>query len=185
MNLLGGNGFMNKRANLYLNIFELLAFLIMICSMEAYLYYNNLFIIFKILLFLIPFTSGLIFLSIELFLFLLLKKSFKGFYLIYLLIDLGVCVYLTIQVPFSGFVLFLLFCTLKNVLRIVLVNEIYFPKEFNRYCKMFGITIRDFKKSKSTRKKKEVLEIPLEKGKKVKTSKKKTTKKSVQSEATI
>ncbi len=178
---------MNKRANLYLNIFELLSLVIMVCFMEAYLYFRNIFILLKGGLFLIVIISSMIFISIELFLFLLLNKKGKAFYILYMLIDLIVSVYLTIKIPYAGFVILLLFATIKNALRIALVNELYMPKEFDRYCKMFGITIRDFKKTKKRVKKKEVIEIPKEVVEKptTKTKKKTTKKKATQKEATI
>ena len=100
-----------------------------------------------------------------------------------MLIDLSIIVFSTIKIPYSGFVLVLLFGTVKNALRIVLIKELYMPKEFDRYCKMFGITINDFKKTRKRVHKKEIIEIPKEKT--VSTKKKSTSKKRTQKEATI
>ena len=93
------------------------------------------------------------------------------------------CVYFTLKIPFSGFVLFLLFSAIKNILRVVLVNIIYQPKEFDRYCKMFGVTVRDFKKTSKKQRKNQLIEIPIEKEKTSK--KKKENKKKVEREAAI
>ena len=80
----------------------------------------------------------------------------------------------------------LLFSTIKNILRVVLVQVIYIPKEFDRYCKMFDIKVRDFKKTRKRTTKREVIEIPVEKEEKVKPTKKRTTsKKKAEREATI
>lgn len=177
---------MNKRANLYLNIYELLSFVFMVCFMESYLYFNQLLPIYRTLLLIVSMISGILFISMELFLFLLLNKKSKAVYILYLLIDLGLAVYLTIKIPFAGFVVFLLFSTIKNILRVLLVKVIYIPKEFDRYCKMFGIKVRDFKKTRRRVKKAQIIEIPVEKEEKVKTpKKKKTSKKKVEQEATI
>ena len=178
--------FMNKRANLYLNIFELLSFLIMICLTELYLYFNTLPGVIKLIILFISAISAFLFISIELFLFLLLNKKSKAIYILYLFLDLGISIYFTIKIPYAYFVLFLLFSTIKNIFRVVLVETIYIPKEFNRYCKMFGITISDFKEIKKKRKKKQLIVIPVEKEEKQKSSKKKKeTKENKESEATL
>ena len=100
---------MNKRANLYLNILELFSFLLMVCTMQSYLYFTKLPWIGKSLLFSMVMISGILFISIELFLFLLLNKKSKAIYIIYLLIDLFLSIYLTAKTPFACFVIFLLF----------------------------------------------------------------------------
>ena len=154
--------------------------------MESYLYFHNISGIIRNIFLLIAIISGILFISIELFLFILLKTKSKLFYIGYIILDLGISVFLTTKNPYSGFLLVLLFSTIKNVLRIVLVEELYMPKEFDRYCKMYGITVRDFKKERKVTKKKEVVVIPAEPVKKQAATKKKTTtKKRTQKEATI
>lgn len=76
----------------------------------------------------------------------------------------------------------------KDIIRVLLVDKIFIPKEFNRYCKMFNLKIKDFPKKKEKMKQKErseVIKIPQEDIIDKKTSKKKTSKKSPKQEATI
>ena len=177
---------MNKRANLYLNIFELLSFLISVCFMESYLYFHNLPLFVKSIIFLVSVLSGILFITIELFLFILLNNKSKVAYCFYMLIDLGLSVFLTIKIPYAGFYIFLLFSTIKNILRVVLVDVLYIPKEFNRYCKMFHITVSDFKKTKTKKKVKAVIEIPSQSITKEAPAKKKSvSKKKAHQEATV
>ena len=176
---------MNKRANLYLNIFEMLSFVLTACFMESFLYFHASPFYIKYTLLLFTIISGIVFISVEIFLFLLLKNISKAIYIVYVLIDLAVTAFLTIQIPFSGFAILLLFSVIKNALRIVLVKEIYLPKEFNRYCKMFGITVSDFKKTRKRTKKETRIKITATEKTKKTTKKKTTTKKKVQEEATI
>jgi len=126
---------------------------------------------------------GSIFIAIELFLFLLMTKKSRMFYILYMLLDLAITVFFTIQIPKSSFVIFLLFSTIKDVLRVVLVKELYMPREFKRYCKMFNITINDFKKTRKVKKKK-ALVISF-KGVKTTPTKKKSTSKKKEREATV
>ena len=158
---------MNKRANLYLNMGEFLFFGISFIGMSSYLQLTNLSFLIKTSIFMISSIAGLLFIAIELFLFLLMKKQEKVFYLIFLLLDILVGILVNNYYPFMGFIVFLAFCLIKDILRIVLVNKIYIPKEFDYYCKLYGIKIKDFKKKRKVvprvHKKKEYIEIPVEK----------------------
>ena len=49
-------------------------------------------------------------------------------------------------IPFSGFIAYMFFLLVKDVLRVLLVERIYIPKEFDYYCNMFHIKIKDFPK---------------------------------------
>ncbi len=159
---------MNKRANLYLNIYELIAFLLALTCIGLSITLKELpyeipFILKSSSLFIGTFF-GILFLLIEIILFLLMKARFKVIYIIYILLDIGIGVFINSKYSFYGIIVFFLFSILKNIIRIRFVNNIYVPKRFQNYCKIFNITIDDFKKKKE---KKE--EIP-EKSIKIKVS---------------
>ena len=161
---------MNKKANLYLNILEFIFFGIALLSMGAYL---NTFMIlgfFKYLLFLCAAVSGLLFIGIELFLWMIMNTKSKLLDIAYFLIEIICAVYATTIIPYSGFIVFLCFNFFRDFLRITLVERIYIPKEFDYYCKMFGIKIKDFPKKKKPIKSvpaKEILVETIEKKSKV------------------
>ena len=156
---------MNKKANLFLNIGEFVFLILALVFMNLYLSNTNLSFIVRNLYFLLSAITGLLFISIECFLFLLMKTKTKVIYGVFLMLDIAIAVFLNLKFPFSCPLVFLIFCILKNVVRIVLVDKIYIPREFNYYCRMFGIKVKDFKKKKVVKKvtkKKEVIEIPVE-----------------------
>ena len=84
----------------------------------------------------------------------------KLIYILYIVIELGVALFVNTKIPFSFFILFVLFKLLKDILRIVFVNKIYKPKVFDKYCKIVGIKISDFKK-KPTKKKVKLVDDQL------------------------
>ena len=143
---------MNKRANLYLNILEFLFLGLSLVFMNLYLSYTHINFYFRNSFFLMAAITGLIFISIECFLFLLMKTKIKIAYIGLLLVDILLAVVFNLLFPFSCPLVFLLFCLMKNFFRILLVNKIYIPREFNYYCRMFGITIKYFKKKKVVKK---------------------------------
>ena len=102
--------------------------------------------IFRYTLFVIGSLSGFVFIAMEVLLFLVMNIKSKLIYILYLVIELGVALFVNTKIPFSFFILFVLFKLLKDILRIVFVNKIYKPKVFDKYCKIVGIKISDFKK---------------------------------------
>ena len=179
---------MNKRANLYLNIYEFLSFLLALTCIGLSLTLKELpyqipFILKSSSLFLGT-LFGAILVLIEVLLFLLMKKKFKVFYLLFLMSNILLGILITKKFAFYGIFVFFLFALLKNILRIKLVEKIYIPKKFNEYCKIFNIKIPDFKKKKEV--KEEILEKPITikvekkklEEKKSKSEKKSSTKKS-------
>ena len=165
---------MNKKANLYLNILSFISFtlsLIIIAfslRLETITYHTP--YIIRVLTTLLGFVFGLTFISIETFLFLLIKNKNKVMYIGYMLVELIIAVLLSIKIPYTFFIVFIVLNIIRNTLRITLVDKLYIPKEFNRYCKMFNIKIKDFPKKKVSTIKKKTINIPV-------TTKTKTTKK--------
>lgn len=116
--------------------------------------------IFRYTLFVIGSLSGFVFIAMEVLLFLVMNIKSKLIYILYLVTELGVALFVNTKIPFSFFILFVLFKLLKDILRIVFVNKIYKPKVFDKYCKIVGIKISDFKK-KPTKKKVKLVDDQL------------------------
>ena len=148
---------LNKRANVYLNSFEFLFFIGAIIGVGAYLNATMLMPILRTGILLLGMASGLCFIGIELFLWILMNRNSKILDITYLLVEVICCVYATIKIPFAGIYVLVGFSLLKDALRISFVNKLYIPKEFDYYCKMFNIKVKDFPK-KSVSKKQRVPE---------------------------
>lgn len=144
---------MNKRANIYLNIYGMVAFLLSLSCLGLSLTMTQMTYhlpgIMRGTSIIIGMIFGLIYIAIELFLFILLNGKFKGIELVYIMLEVIGIIYCNNWISFSGFLVLLVCKIIKDILRITLVDVIYQPKEFNRYCKMFHIKIRDFKKQKT------------------------------------
>ena len=178
---------MNKRANLYLNIYEFISVLLAITCIGLSITLKELpyqipFILKSLSLFLGSFF-GILFILIEIFLFLLMKNKYKVFYILFMLIDVLLALLITKKFSFYGILVFPSFSIIKNILRIKLVNNIYIPKSFDKYCKIFNIKIDDFKKKKVIKEvlPKETIKIKVDekemKEKKTVTKKKTSTRK--------
>ena len=176
---------MNKRANLYMNIGEFLFLALAILFMNFYLTYTNINFFFRNSFFLFGAVMGLTFIAIECFLFILMNMKTRIAYSAFLLVDVILAVYINLIIPFSCPIVLLTLCLLKNVLRIILVDKLYIPREFNYYCRLLGFKVKDFKKKKvikKVEKKKEIIEIPVE-AKEKKTKRGRKTTKSVEETA--
>ena len=166
---MGGVG-MNKRANIYLNSISFIFLLLAISFMGLFITENDLSydipIFLKSSFFLIGAVYGIIFLSIECFLFLLLENKFKIISISYTFIGITGAILLNSLFPFLGFILIPCIILLKEIARVYFVKIIYIPKEFDYYCKMFGIKIKDFPKKRKavskTKKETEKIPVPLE-----------------------
>ena len=142
---------MNKRLNKILNIIELLTLVVscIIITISSLLHLYGISInILNYLNITLGLISEIVIISIELMLFILLKRKYKMYYLTYLFIDLVLFIILTKLIPFGGIISILPFCTVKAVYRILNVKVIYEKKYINRYCKLFNIKL-----SKETKKK--------------------------------
>lgn len=170
---------MNKKANLYLNIFGFISFVLTLLiitfslRLETLSYHTP--YITRMLVTLIGFIFGIIFISIESFLFILMKNRYRLIEIGYILIEIVLAVLISAKIPFSFFIILPILNVGRNLLRISLVDKLYIPKEFNRYCKMFGIKIKDFPKKKATTIRKKVIDIPVNDTYNKKTTTKKKT----------
>ena len=141
---------MNKRANVYMNFYDFIFFILSFTCIILFILLGQMNIhipgIFRYTLFVIGSLSGFVFIAMEVILFLVMNNKTKLIYLLYLGTELGLALFINSKIPFSFFIVFVLFKLLKDILRVVFVNKIYRPKAFDNYCKLLGIKIRDFKK---------------------------------------
>ncbi len=162
---------MNKRANLYLDIYEFIAFILSLSCIGLCMTLGELSfpvpVILNYIILGIGALSAIIFISIEVFLFLLMKTKSRIFYLLFMIIDVVCAIFINRMIPFSAFLVFIFFSMMKDIIRIKLVDKLYIPREFNRYCRMFNIKVKDFpKKRKVTstpKKEKEQVKVKVEK----------------------
>lgn len=160
---------MNKKANLYLSIISFVSFILSILVIGLGLRFENVsynipFII-RILVLMIGMILGLVFIGTELLLFIIMKNKNKLLYIGYMLIELIIAVLLSVKVPYAFMIVFMSLNLGRNLLRLTLVDKLYIPKEFNKYCKMFNIKIKDFPKTKKStvyNKKRKTTEKPAE-----------------------
>lgn len=162
---------MNKRANLYLDIYEFIAFILSLSCIGLCMTLGELSFpvpeIFKMGILGIGILSGILFISIEVFLFLLMNTKSRVLYLLFIIIDIVIATGVNILVPFSAFLVFIIMSFIKDFLRIKLVDKLYIPKEFNRYCKMFSIKVKDFPKKRkvvqTSKEEKKQVKVKIEK----------------------
>lgn len=140
---------MSKKANLFLNIIELFSMIfISFCFILSLSFDLDLGLIsgikyIEIIKNIILYSSlffMFILVSIEFFLFLNYKLRFKLTYIGYLLLDLFFVLYINKIYNFSGIIILGLFCIIKFILRICLVNNLYIPDEVYRYLDLYHIS---------------------------------------------
>lgn len=142
---------MNKRANLYLNLFGfvffILAFIFFILTMRIEGMNKTIYIL-RNITFLLTFATGSLFILTEILLFMLLKNNYRVLYVFYFIAEVVTASLLNIKFMFSFPIVFIIFKMIKDMYRINYVDKIYRPRVFNKYCKMFNIKIKDYPKSK-------------------------------------
>lgn len=147
---------MNKRANLYLDIYEVISFILALACMGLCMTLGEVSFpvpeLLRTSILVLGLISSIVFIAIEVFLFLLMNVKARIYYIVFLIIDLLTAILINKYIPFSAFLVFILFSIIKDIGRILLVEKIYIPKEFNRYCKMFNIKIKDFPKKRAVKK---------------------------------
>lgn len=166
---------MNKRANFYLNIYGFISFLIGITCIGLSLTLQELSFQISPILTNITFILGTIFgllsISIEVILFLLLQGKYKLFDILFRFIMVVLSVYINTIFQFSVFLIIPVMILIKDLFRIAKVDKIYLPKRFKRYCKMFNIKIKDFPKKRISIKENSTVVIPSPKKGKEKSTK--------------
>lgn len=146
---------MSKKANLYLSMNGILSFFLFIVCIGCFLTVKEL--PFKLptsihfIIFFLGWVACFVYVSIELFLFILLTKKIKFVIIIYSIIESVISIFINSKIVFSAFAIFTIFYIVKSILRIIFSKKIYVEKKYNHYHKMF----RFFKKKKNINKKEE------------------------------
>lgn len=143
---------MNKKVNTILNIIELISILLiglcLVVSMAidfpigSFNEISHLEIV-KSLVFFSSLFMIVIVVSIELFLFFNYKLKYKFLYILYMIIDLIISLYINTFYPFFGTIIVLLFCIMKSILRINNVSKYYIDDLFYMYCELYNISIKN------------------------------------------
>ena len=148
---------MNRRVNIYLNVYSFISFLLATSNIELSLTLEQLSFempsIIKISSSIFGMISILIFVSIEVLLFLILNKKTKYIDSIIFILTIMLIIYLNKKINFIVFFLVPLYCLIKSIIRILLVKKIYEGEKFKKYCKMFNLKIKDFPKKRKVEKK--------------------------------
>lgn len=127
---------MNKKISLNLNIIEVSSFILCLLFMGIYLMPTNVVIV-KPLLFLLGMICGLTFISIELFLVLIMKNKYKTIYISYILLSGILGVLINTKLPYSVFLVIAISSIIKAIFKTFLNNKIYENKTYKKYSKIF------------------------------------------------
>ena len=100
------------------------------------------------IIFFLGWLSCFIYVSIELFLFIILTKKMKFVIIIYSLLETIISILINSKIVFSAFIIFAAFYMVKSILRMIFSKKIYVPKKYEHYRKMFHF----FKKKKRVKK---------------------------------
>ena len=143
---------MNKKANLYLGFNGMISFFLFLICIGCFLTVKEL--PFKLpstvhfIIFFLGWISCFIYVSIELFLFIILTKKMKFVIIIYSLLETIISILVNSKIVFSAFIIFSASYMIKSILRMIFLNKIYVPKKYEHYRKMFHF----FKKKKRVKK---------------------------------
>ena len=135
---------MNKKNILNLNIIEVSSFILSLLFMGIYLMPTNVILV-RPLLFLLGSVCGLTFISIELFLILIMNNKYRIIYISYILLSLVLGVLLNIKLPYSVFLVIAISSVLKGLFKVLLSNKIYVGSRYKKYSKIFITEYKELK----------------------------------------
>jgi hypothetical protein len=127
---------MNKKTNINLNIIEVSSFVLSLLFMGIYLIPNNVVLV-KPLSFILGTIFGFTFISIELFLLLIMNNKYRIIESIYLILTLALGILVNVKVPYAVFLVLLISCIIKGIARIVLEDKVYVGSRYKKYSKIF------------------------------------------------
>ena len=147
---------MNRRINIKLNFIEACSLMIGLLCYGLTMYFRINDIVYSKLLFSILGLISLIsMVTIESFLFILLKNKYKAIYILYIISVVVLSFIFSSSFPFIIILILTIGTSIKTFYRITFVDNIYIKNEFKRYCKMFGIVVkRDIRRKRVNRVKK-------------------------------
>lgn len=135
---------MNKKNILNLNIIEVSSFILSLLFMGIYLMPTNVILV-RPLLFLLGSVCGLTFISIELFLILIMNNKYRIIYISYILLSLVLGVLLNIKLPHSVFLVIAISSVLKGLFKVLLSDKIYVGSRYKKYSKIFITEYKELK----------------------------------------
>ena len=157
---------MNKKNILNLNIIEVSSFILSLLFMGIYLMPTNVILV-KPLLFLLGSVCGLTFISIELFLILIMNNKYRIIYISYLLLSLILGVIINTKLPYSVFLIIAISSLLKGLFKVLLSDKIYDGKRYKKYSKLFITEYNEVKHNISKLFNKKRVLVPVTNKKKV------------------
>ena len=104
--------------------------------MGIYLMPTNVILV-KPLLFLLGSVFGLTFISIELFLLLVMSNKYRIIYIGYLLLTMILGIFINTIFPYTVFLVILVSSILKGIFKVVLSDKMYVGSRYNKYSKIF------------------------------------------------
>lgn len=137
---------MKKKWNFSLNIIEFISYVLFFCFIMMNLRFGSLHFFERALLFLPMTVFGVLYLSIDVFLFLVMKNKMRILYIFYEFVTIFLLVYFNLKIFYYGFFILLLSHFIQDTFRIYFVNKIYVMKDVKRYSKFFAQTFEDVKK---------------------------------------
>ena len=143
---------MKKSINTKLNIIEVTSFILCLLFMGIYL--NNALVV-KPIFMILGSICGFTFISIELFLLLIMNNKYRIISIIYILLSIIIGVIINTSIPYSVFLIITLCSLMKAIFRIIKLDKLYVGSRYKTYSKMFITEYNDIKKVFS-RKPKEV-----------------------------
>lgn len=135
---------MNKKNILNLNIIEVSSFVLSLLFMGIYLMPTNVILV-KPLLFLLGSVCGLTFISIELFLLLVMSNKYRIIYISYLLLTIIIGVIINTKLPYSVFLIITISSILKGLFKVLLSDKIYVGSRYKKYSKVFITEYKELK----------------------------------------
>lgn len=151
---------MNYKLNKILNIVEITLVFLVIISLFilANISLSGLksqYQVLRNMLLIISMISEVGIISIELILFIVLKRNIKFIYIAYIIGEFLLAILINVYFSFSGLLVIGIFSLVKTILRLKYISKIYNRTYFRRYCKLFNIKLSTAKpkKRKTTRRK--------------------------------
>jgi len=154
---------MNKKTNINFNIIEVSSFVLSLLFMGIYLMPTNVILV-KPLLFILGTIFGLTFISIELFLLLIMNNKYRIITIGYMLLSVILGILINTMIPYSVFLVLVLSSIVKAIIRVILNDKIYVGSRYKKYSEVFIDELSNIKKMFN---KKKVL-VPVANKKRVK-----------------
>ena len=135
---------MNKKNILNLNIIEVSSFILSLLFMGIYLMPTNVILV-RPLLFLLGSVCGLTFISIELFLILIMNNKYRIIYISYILLSIILGVLINTKLPYSVFLIVAISSLVKGTFKVLLSDKIYVGSRYKKYSKVFITEYKELK----------------------------------------